>query len=67
MQFPDSWLVIYVCIPAAYTGTYGRIEGQYRIDGMTRGAQALKERVSLHQHVLAAQMKALRLLFFTLF
>ena len=60
-QALTSWLVIYVCIPAAYTGTDGRIEGQYRIDGMTRGFQALKERVSLHQHVLAAQMKALHL------
>ena len=37
-----------VCIPAAYTGTNGKIEGQYRINGITKGGKGLKERVSLH-------------------
>ena len=37
-----------VCIPAAYTGTDGKIEGQYRINGVTKGGKGLKERVSLH-------------------
>lgn len=37
-----------VCIPAAYTGTNGKIEGQYRINGITRGGKGLKECVSLH-------------------
>lgn len=37
-----------VCIPAAYTGTDGKIEGQYRINGVTKGEKGLKERVSLH-------------------
>ena len=37
-----------ICIPAAYTGTDGKIEGQYRINGITKGGKGLKERVSLH-------------------
>lgn len=37
-----------VCIPAAYTGTDEKIEGQYRINGVTKGEKRLKERVSLH-------------------
>ena len=37
-----------VCIPAAYTGTNGKIEGQYRINGITKGGKGLKEHVSLH-------------------
>ena len=37
-----------VCIPAAYTGKDGRIEGLYRINGVTKGRKSLKERVSLH-------------------
>lgn len=37
-----------VCIPAAYTGTNGKIEGQYRINGIIKGGKGLKERVSLH-------------------
>lgn len=37
-----------ICIPAAYTGTNGKIEGQYRINGVTKGEKGLKERVSLH-------------------
>lgn len=37
-----------MCIPAAYTGYDGKIEGQYRIKGKTYGGQGLKERVSLH-------------------
>lgn len=37
-----------VCIPAAYTGKDGNIEGLYRIDGRTMGSKTLKERVSLH-------------------
>lgn len=41
---PDATM----CIPAAYTGYDGKIEGQYRINGKTYGGQSLKERVSLH-------------------
>ena len=37
-----------VCIPAAYTGTDGKIEGLYRINGVSKGDKSLKERVSLH-------------------
>lgn len=37
-----------MCIPAAYTGYDGKIEGEYRIKGKTYGGQSLKERVSLH-------------------
>ena len=37
-----------ICIPAAYTGTDGKIEGQYRNNGITKGGKGLKERVSLH-------------------
>ena len=37
-----------VCIPAAYTGTDGKIEGLYRINGVSKGGKSLKERVSLH-------------------
>lgn len=37
-----------VCIPAAYTGTNGKIEGQYRINGIIKGGKGVKERVSLH-------------------
>ena len=37
-----------MCIPAAYTGYDGKIEGQYRIKGKTYGGQGLKEKVSLH-------------------
>ena len=37
-----------VCIPAAYTETNGKIEGQYRINGIIKGGKGLKERVSLH-------------------
>ena len=41
---PDAKL----CIPAAYTGTDGKIEGLYRINGVSKGGKSLKERVSLH-------------------
>lgn len=41
---PDAKL----CIPAAYTGTDEKIEGLYRINGVSKGGQSLKERVSLH-------------------
>lgn len=37
-----------VCIPAAYTRMDGKIEGLYRINGVTGGRKTLKERVSLH-------------------
>lgn len=37
-----------VCIPAAYTGYDGKIEGQYRINGKTYGAKGLKECTSIH-------------------
>lgn len=37
-----------VCIPAAYTGKDGKIEGQYRINGVTRGSKTLKEYTSIH-------------------
>lgn len=37
-----------VCIPAAYTGPDGNIEGLYRIKGVTYGTRSLKELVSLH-------------------
>ena len=37
-----------VCIPAAYTGTDGKIEGLYLINGVSKGGKSLKERVSLH-------------------
>ena len=37
-----------VCIPAAYTGTDGKIEGLYRINGVTRGGKTIKELISLH-------------------
>ncbi len=37
-----------VCIPAAYTRMDGKIEGLYRINGVTGGRETLKERVSLH-------------------
>lgn len=41
---PDAKL----CIPAAYTGTDRKIEGLYRINGVSKGGKSLKERVSLH-------------------
>ena len=37
-----------VCIPAAYTGRDGEIEGQYRINGNTYGSRSLKECASIH-------------------
>lgn len=37
-----------VCIPAAYTDCYGKIEGQYRINGVTYGRRSLKECTSIH-------------------
>lgn len=37
-----------VCIPAAYTGSDGKIEGLYLINGVSKGGKSLKERVSLH-------------------
>ena len=37
-----------ICIPATYTGTDWKIEGQYRINGITKGGKGLKECVSLH-------------------
>ena len=41
---PDA----YMCFPAAYTNTDGKILGEYRIDGKTYGNKNFKERVSLH-------------------
>ena len=41
---PDA----YMCFPAAYTSTDGKILGEYRIDGKTHGTKNFKERISLH-------------------
>lgn len=38
----------YLCLPAAYTSTDGKIEGSYRINGKTKGSKCLKEYVSIH-------------------
>ena len=35
-------------IPAAYTTVDGKIQGQYRVNGVTRGTKSLRERVSIH-------------------
>ena len=40
---PDA----YMCFPAAYTNTDGKILGEYRIDGKTYGNKNFKERVPL--------------------
>lgn len=37
-----------ICIPAAYTTKEGAIQGEYRINGVTKGTQSRKERVSIH-------------------
>lgn len=37
-----------ICIPAAYTTKGGDIQGEYRINGVTKGIQSRKERVSIH-------------------
>ena len=41
---PDA----YMCFPAAYTSTDGKILGEYRINGKTYGNKNFKERISLH-------------------
>ena len=49
VEFTDRYLPdASMCIPAAYTGVDGEIEGLYRIQGASYGKQSLKERVSLH-------------------
>lgn len=37
-----------ICIPAAYTGVDGEIEGEYRINGVTHGKKSRSERISIH-------------------
>ena len=37
-----------ICVPAAYTTKEGAIQGEYRINGVTKGTQSRKERVSIH-------------------
>lgn len=37
-----------ICIPDAYTTKGGDIQGEYRINGVTKGIQSRKERVSIH-------------------
>ena len=36
-----------ICVPAAYTTKEGAIQGEYRINGVTKGTQSRKERVSI--------------------
>lgn len=36
-----------ICIPAAYATKEGAIQGEYRINGVTKGTQSRKERVSI--------------------
>ena len=49
VQFTDTYQPdAAMCIPAAYTGYNGNIEGQYRINGVTYGSKSLKEFTSIH-------------------
>ena len=49
IQFTDVYKQdVAMCIPAAYTDKEGKIEGQYRIKGVTYGRRSLREFTSIH-------------------
>lgn len=37
-----------ICVPAAYTGIDGNIQGEYLLNGVTKGTPSRRERVSIH-------------------
>ena len=58
VKFTDSLsLNKALCVPAAYTSTSGKIEGEYRINGVTYGTQTRKEKISITKNGLVIDTK----------
>ena len=58
VQFTDTLTInTELCIPAAYTSKSGKIEGEYRINGITYGNGTRKEKISITKNGLTIDTK----------